>query len=139
MPVDRASTVPRCRLARPDQREIAALHRAAAAMVGKLRGQRLVRGVVLAATISRWCPCPAGAQSGRRTPPMPDRLVPQWAISALTNVPEHAQRPDARQALGLVDDDDVGILVDDVEGDISPPLGGPASGTSIVIVSPLAT
>ena len=37
---------------------------------------------------ARWCPCPAGARCrDGLTPPMPDRLSPQWAISALTSVP----------------------------------------------------
>ena len=55
---------------------------------------------------------------GRLTPPMPDRLSPQWAISALTSVP--VAWPGGRmhhQAGRLVDDDDVVVLVDDVERD----------------------
>ena len=56
---------------------------------------------------------------GRRTPPMPDRLSPQWAISALTSVP--VQLPGGRmhdQPRRLVDDDQVVVLVDDVERDV---------------------
>ena len=55
---------------------------------------------------------------GRRSPPMPERLSPQWAISALTSVP--VQLPAAGmhdQAPGLVDHDDVVVLVNDAERD----------------------
>ena len=53
---------------------------------------------------------------GRLTPPMPDRLAPQWAMSALTSVPEAWPGPGMHgQALGLVDDDQVRVLVDDGE------------------------
>ena len=45
------------------------------------------------------------------------------------------------EAFGLVDDDDVVVLIDDIERDIftGPGSAGAASGTSIVIVSPAAT
>ena len=49
---------------------------------------------------------------------MPDRLSPQCAISALTSVPRLV--PGARmhdQPGGLVDDDDVGVLVESLERD----------------------
>jgi hypothetical protein len=57
-------------------------------------------------SLSRRCTMP-----GRLTPPMPERLAPQWAISALTSVPERGRARDARRARGLVDDDEVGVLV----------------------------
>ena len=78
---------------------------------------------------------------GRRTPPIPDRLAPQWAISALTSVPVSWPAAGMHdEALGLVDDDDVVILVDDIERDIlARGSAAIASGTSIVIVSPAAT
>ncbi len=56
---------------------------------------------------------------GRRTPPMPERLSPQWAISAFTRVPvvvagggvdHHPAR--------LVDDDDLVVLEQDIERDV---------------------
>ena len=52
---------------------------------------------------------------GRRTPPMPDRLSPQWWISALTSVPVPWPAPDEPRAGRLVDDDQVVVLVDDRE------------------------
>ena len=50
---------------------------------------------------------------------MPERLAPQWAISALTSVPVSWPAAGMHdQALRLVDDDDVVVLVDDIERDI---------------------
>ena len=104
----------------PHERQIAALHFVGAAMIGELRGQRFVGAVVLGATISpvvslsSRCTMP-----GRLTPPMPDRLAPQWAIRALTSVP--VSWPAAgctTRPFGLVDDDDVVILEHDIERDI---------------------
>ena len=58
---------------------------------------------------------------GRFTPPIPDRLSPQWAISALTSVPDRVPRRGVNdEALRLVDDDDVLVLVDDGQRDILP-------------------
>ena len=49
---------------------------------------------------------------GRRTPPMPDRLSPQWAISALTSVPLSWPAAGWTTRPGrLVDDDEVVVLV----------------------------
>ena len=63
---------------------------------------------------------------GRRTPPIPDRLAPQWAISALTRVP--VSWPGGgmhHQPARLVDDDDVVVLIDDIERDrLAGRLGG---------------
>ena len=56
---------------------------------------------------------------GRFTPPIPDRLAPQCAISALTSVPDAV--PGGRmhhQPLRLVDHDQRIVLVDDIERDI---------------------
>ncbi len=55
---------------------------------------------------------------GRATPPMPERLAPQWAISALTSVPVVVAGGGMDDEAGrLVDDDQVVVLVDDVERD----------------------
>ena len=55
---------------------------------------------------------------GRMTPPMPERLSPQWAMSALTSVPVAMAGGGMDDEAGrLVDDDEVVILVDDVERD----------------------
>ena len=55
---------------------------------------------------------------GRRTPPMPERLAPQWAISALTSVPEAWPGPGMDgEARRLVDDDEVRVLVHHGERD----------------------
>ena len=61
-------------------------------------------------SLSRRCTMP-----GRATPPMPERLAPQWAISALTSVPVVAGARMHDEARGLVDDDQRVVLVDDVE------------------------
>ena len=73
----------------PDEGQIAAFERsAAAAVAGELRRQRAVRAIFFATTIrpvvslSSRCTMP-----GRRSPPMPERISPQWAMSALTSVP----------------------------------------------------
>ena len=53
---------------------------------------------------------------GRATPPMPERLAPQWAISALTSVPVGVTGAGMHDEAGrLVDDDERVVLVDDVE------------------------
>ena len=84
----------------PYQRQIAALELAGPAMVGELLGKRAWARSVLATTssplvsLSRRCTMP-----GRATPPMPERLCPQWAISALTSVPVHGRRRDGPRAL----------------------------------------
>ena len=50
---------------------------------------------------------------------MPDRLSPQWAISALTSVPVAvAGGRMHHQPRRLVDDDQLVVLVDDVERDV---------------------
>ena len=115
-PVDRAARPVR---RTPDESQVAALERAAvAAMAGELRRQApCARWSFFATTInpvvslSSRCTMP-----GRRSPPMPDRL-----FAAMSD-----QRVDQRagpvsggrmhhQALGLVDDDHVVVLVDHVE------------------------
>ena len=62
---------------------------------------------------------------GRLTPPMPERLSPQWAISALTSVPAVVAGGRMHDEPGrLVDDDEVVVLVDDGERDrLAPRLG----------------
>ena len=53
---------------------------------------------------------------GRATPPMPERLSPQWAISALTNVPAGVAGTGMHHEAGrLVDDDELIVLVNNVE------------------------
>ena len=50
---------------------------------------------------------------------MPERLAPQWAISAFTSVPRGVARGRMHhEARRLVDDDDVVVLVDDIERDV---------------------
>src|SRR6188768_1547767 len=72
----------------PHEGEIAALELAGSAMVGELRCERMMCLVGLAMTmsplvsLSRRCTMP-----GLATPPIPERLAPQCAISALTSVP----------------------------------------------------
>ena len=56
---------------------------------------------------------------GRRTPPMPDRLSPQWWISALTSVPVQLPAPGCTTRPGrLVDDDQLVVLVEHIERDV---------------------
>jgi hypothetical protein len=125
MPVDRR--VDRAALAvghAPDEGHVAALHRPGAAVVGELRGQRLMRVVVLG----------DHHQPGRvLVEPVHDarpadaadagRLAPQWAISALTSVPLSVPRGRVHdQALRLVDDDDVVVLMT-ISSAISSPFG----------------
>jgi hypothetical protein len=56
---------------------------------------------------------------GRRSPPMPDSVSPQWASSALTSVPEgRAGRGMHHHAGRFVDDDQIAILPDHRQGDI---------------------
>ena len=108
----------------PDEGQIAAL---AAARCGRGRrtGRRAPggRGRSWRPPSGRWCPCRAGARCRAASPRRcPDRLAPQWAISALTSVP--VQLPAAgmdHQAGRLVDDDEVVVLVDDVERDVLRP------------------
>ena len=105
----------------PDEGEIAAPHRAGAAVVGELRGQRLMCARSFLATtispvvsLSSRCTMP-----GRLTPPIPERLAPQWAISAFTKrAGLVAGGGMHHEASGLVDDDDVVVLIDDIERDI---------------------
>ena len=53
---------------------------------------------------------------GRATPPMPERLSPQWAISALTSVPVGMAGAGMHHEPGrLVDDDERVVLIDHVE------------------------
>ena len=53
---------------------------------------------------------------GRRTPPIPDRLSPQWAISAFTSVWSGLPGAGWTTRPGrLVDDQQVGVLEEDVE------------------------
>ena len=55
---------------------------------------------------------------GRLTPPMPDRLSPQCAISALTSVPVAWPGAGCTTRPGrFVDDDDLVVLEDDIERD----------------------
>ncbi len=54
---------------------------------------------------------------GRCTPPIPDRLSPQWPISALTRVPLVARRGMHDEPGRLVDDDQMLVLVGDIERD----------------------
>ena len=55
---------------------------------------------------------------GRSRPPMPESVPPQWCSSALTSVPSGAPgRGMHHEPRRLVDDDEVGVLVDDVERD----------------------
>ena len=56
---------------------------------------------------------------GRLTPPMPDRLSPQCAISAFTSVPRRVTGGGMHhQPLRLVEDDERIVLVNDSEGNI---------------------
>ncbi len=51
---------------------------------------------------------------GRITPPMPDSVSPQWAISALTSVPVWWPAAGCTtRPVGLVDDDDLVVLMQD--------------------------
>ena len=70
-------------------------------------------------SLSRRCTMP-----GRLTPPMPDRLSPQWAISALTSVPVAVAGGRMHDQPGrLVDDDDLVVLVHDRRAGCASPLG----------------
>ena len=105
----------------PDEGQIAALQRPGAAMVGELGGQRLMGARRSWRRPSgRWCPCRADARCPAAcTPPMPERLSPQWAISALTSVPVAVAGGGMHDQPGrLVDDDELVVLVDDVERDV---------------------
>ena len=103
----------------PGKRPIAAPHRAGAAVVGELRGQRLVGAVVLGRHHQ-----PGGvlvepvhdarplypADAGKAAAAMRDQRVDQRAGLMARGGMHH-------KALGLVDDDDVVVLVDDFERD----------------------
>ena len=67
---------------------------------------------------------------GRATPPMPERLSPQWAISALTSVPlGMAGAGMHHEARRLVDDDERVVLIDDIERNgFGAGLGGTGGG-----------
>ena len=67
--------------------------------------------------------------AGPLTPPMPERLSPQWAISALTSVPVAVPGAGMHDQPGrLVDDDEVGVLVDDRRAGSSSACGSAVSG-----------
>ena len=104
----------------PGERHVAAPHRAGAAVIGELRGQRLVRPVVL-----RHHHQPGGVL----VEPMHDARPPDAADPGKARAAMGDQRIDQRagfmagggmhdESLGLVDDDDVVILIDDIERDI---------------------
>ena len=126
----------------PDKGQVAASHRAGASVIRKLRGQRLVRPVVLggyheAGGVLVESMYDAGAadaaDAGQAVAAMRDQRVderPGLVAGAGMN----------DQTLGLVDDDDVVVLVDDIERDgLARGSAAIVSGTSIVIVSPAAT
>ena len=104
----------------PDERHVAAPHRAGAAMVGELRGQRLVRAVVLrrhhqpggvlVEPVHDARP-PDPADPGKAGAAMGDQRIDQGS-RFMTGGRMHHEPP------RLVDDDDVVILVDDIERDI---------------------
>ena len=105
-----------CRRA-PDEGEIAALAAALRPCSANCLLSARCAVSVLATTIrplvslSSRCTMP-----GRLTPPMPDRLSPQWAISALTSVPVRVAGGRMHDEAGrLVDDDQRVVLVDDSE------------------------
>ena len=104
----------------PDEGHIAAPHRAGAAVVGELRGQRLVRAVVLGHHHQ---------PGGVLVEPVHDARAPDAADPGQARAAMGDQRVDQRAGLvagggmhheppGLVDDDDVVVLVDDIERDI---------------------
>ena len=104
----------------PDEGHIAAPHRAGAAVVGELLGQRFVRAVVLGRHHQPGGVLVEPVHDARApTPPMPERLgaamgdqrVDQRAGLVAGGGMHH-------QALRLVDDDDVVVLKDDIERDI---------------------
>ena len=117
-----ASTVPRWPVGHaPDEGQVAAPHLAGAAVVGELLGQRLMRAVVLG---HHHQPGGVLVEPVHDARPLARRrcrtgCAPQWAISALTSVP--VSWPAAgctTRPVGLVDDDDVVVLIDDIERDI---------------------
>ena len=66
---------------------------------------------------------------GRLTPPMPDRLSPQWAISALTSVPSACPARGMDDEAGrLVEHEEMLVLEDDVERQLPAPASGESSG-----------
>ena len=127
----------------PDKGHVAALHRPGAAMVGELRGQRLVGlvvfrhhhqpGRVLVQPVHDAGP-PHAADAGKAGAAMGDQRIHQRAGFMAGGRMHH-------QPLRLVDDDEVVVLIDDIERDIFALRLGrqPASGTSMVMVSPRAT
>ena len=111
----------------PGKGQVAAPHRAGAAVIGELRGQRLVRPVVL-----RHHHQPGGVL----VEPVHDARAADAADPRQAGAAMGDQRIDQRaglvagagmhdEALGLVDDNDVVILVDDIERDgFGPGFGG---------------
>ena len=104
----------------PDEGHVAAPHRAGAAVIGELRGQRLMRAVVL-----RRHHQPGGVL----VEPVHDARPPDAADAGKAGAAVGDQRIDQRaglvargrmhhQAPGLVDDDDVVVLIDDIERDL---------------------
>ncbi|MHC2247105.1 hypothetical protein ACVJH7_006412 [Bradyrhizobium elkanii] len=104
----------------PDERHVAALHRAGAAMVGELRGQRLVgvvvlgdhhqsRGVLVEAVHDARPLDPADAGQARAA--MRDQRVDQRA-AGVAGGGMHDEAP------RLVDGDDVVVLEHDIERDV---------------------
>ena len=118
-----ASTVPRWRFGTsPGKRQIAAPHRAGAAVIGELRGQRLWAQVVLGRHHQ---------PGGVLVEPVHDAGAADAADAGQACAAMGDQRVDQRaglvagggmhdQALRLVDDDDVVVLVDDIERDSFP-------------------
>jgi hypothetical protein len=103
----------------PDQGHVAAPHRASSAVIGELLGQRFVRAIVLGRHHQ-----PGGvlvepvhdagaldaADPGKAGPAMGDQCIHQRAGLVPGGGMHH-------QPFGLVDDDDVVVLVDDIERD----------------------
>ena len=104
----------------PDEGHIAAPHLPGAAVVGELRGQRLVRPVVLRrhhqpggvlVEAMHDARAPDAADPGKAHPAMGDQRVDQGSGLVAGGRMHH-------QPFGLVDDDDVVVLIDDIERDI---------------------
>ena len=126
----------------PDERHVAAPHRPGAAMIGELRGQRLMSAVVLGhhhqpggvlvQPVHDAGP-PDAADPGKARAAMRDQRVDQCAGLVAGGRMHH-------EALRLVDDDDVVVLIDDVERDIlALGFGGDRLRHVDWIVSPAAT
>ena len=104
----------------PDERQVAAPHRAGAAVVGELRGQRVVRAVVLGRHHQ---------PGGVLVEPVHDARPLDAADARKAGAAMGDQRVDQRAGLvaggrmhhqppRLVDDDDVVVLEDDIERDV---------------------